>query len=292
MKNNDNFKLVFLVTLSLLLLSLNSILYKAAVINDSIDPFSYTFYRLFSAMFMLIAIYAYKYKKITFVVKKNWLSSFMLFVYAICFSYAYINMDAGFGTLLLFAVVQIVMVTMSLFHKEKLSIIKICGLIISLLGLLYLIYPRESFEIPIFYTIQMILSGTAWALYSVLGKKSSDALGNSTDNFIKASLYIVIFYFIFSTSPLHITSEGIVLAVISGAITSALGYLIWYQVVPQMQIVTASVVQLFIPIITIALSVGLLDEPLTFKLILATIIVTLGIGLTIYSKGISSKKLI
>jgi len=282
-KNNTKY-LFYLIVVSFVFLSLNSILYKAAVINDAIDPFSFTFYRLLSAMVMLTAIYTYKHKKITFQSKKNWISSFMLFLYAISFSYAYINIDAGLGTLLLFGVVQIVMVTTSLFHKEKLTILKVIGIVVSLLGLIYLIYPRESFEIPLFYTMQMILSGTAWAFYSILGKKSSDALGNSTDNFIKATLYIVVFYFIFEVGTLNVSAQGILLAIISGGITSALGYLIWYQVVPLMKIMTASVIQLFIPILTIALSIVFLDELLTFELIISTIVVTFGILLTIYSK--------
>ncbi|MGB3752064.1 MAG: DMT family transporter [Arcobacteraceae bacterium] len=288
-KNNTKY-LFYLILLSLVFLSLNSILYKAAVINDAIAPFSFTFYRLLSGMLMLMAIYVYKYKKITFQPKKNWVSSLMLFLYAISFSYAYINIDAGFGTLLLFGVVQIVMVTTSLFHKEKLSLLKITGLVVSLAGLIYLIYPRESFEIPLFYTIQMILSGTAWAFYSILGKKSFDALGDSTDNFIKASLYIIVFYFIFEIGTLHVSAEGFLLAIISGGITSALGYLIWYHVVPQMKIMTASVIQLFIPILTIALSVVFLNELLTFELIISTIVVTFGILLTIYSKKQNTTK--
>jgi len=282
-KNNTQY-LFYLILLSFVFLSLNSILYKAAVINDAIDPFSFTFYRLISAMFMLVAIYVYKHKKITFQPKKNWVSSLMLFLYAISFSYAYLHIDAGLGTLLLFGVVQIVMVTTSLFHKEKLTLLKLTGLVVSLLGLIYLIYPRESFEIPLFYTMQMIISGTAWAFYSILGKKSFDALGNSTDNFIKASLYIIVFYFIFEVGSLHISTEGVLLAIISGSITSALGYLIWYHVVPVMKIMTASVIQLFIPILTIILSVVFLDELLTFELIISTIVVTFGILLTIYSK--------
>jgi len=282
-KSNTQY-LFSLIVLSFVFLSLNSILYKAAVINDAIDPFSYTFYRLLSAMLMLIAIYTYKHKKITFQLKKNWVSSFMLFLYAISFSYAYINIDAGLGTLLLFGVVQVIMVITSLFYKEKLTLLKITGLILSLLGLLYLVYPQESFEIPLFYTIQMIISGTAWAVYSILGKKSSDALGNSTDNFIKASLYITLFYFIFEVGSLHITTEGLVLAIISGSITSALGYLIWYQVVPHIKIMTASVIQLFIPVLTIVLSIVFLDELLTFKLVISTIVVTFGIMLIIFSK--------
>jgi len=284
MKTNENTKLFFLIILSFVFLSLNSILYKTAVINDAIDPFSFTFYRLLSAMLMLTAIYVYKYKKITFQPKRNWVSSFMLFLYAISFSYAYLNIDAGLGTLLLFGVVQIVMVTTSVFQKEKLTILKILGIVVSLLGLIYLIYPRESFEIPLFYTLQMIISGTAWAFYSILGKKSFDALGNSTDNFIKASLYIIVFYFIFEVGSLHVTAEGFLLAITSGGITSALGYLIWYHVVPDMKIMTASVIQLFIPILTIALSVVFLNELLTFELIISTIVVTFGILLTIYSK--------
>jgi len=284
MKTDDNKYLFLLILLSLVFLALNSILCKAALLHNSIDPYSFTFFRLLFAMIMLLSIYFYRFKSITFIKNKNWLSSFMLFVYAISFSYAYINIDAGFGALLLFGVVQVVMVVSSLFHKEKLTFLKIAGLFLSLTGLIYLIYPKDSFEVSLPHALLMILAGIAWALYSVLGKKSIDAIGNTTDNFIKACLYITIFYFIFTVDTLYITQEGLLLAIISGAITSALGYIIWYQVLPQIKIVTASVIQLFVPIIAIGLSVLFLNESLTLDLIISTIIVTVGIVLTIFSK--------
>lgn len=207
----------------------------------------------------------------------------MLFLYAIAFSYSYLAMDAGFGTLLLFGIVQVVMILSSLYYKEKITSIQAIGIIISILGLVYMLYPKGNFEVSLFHAFLMIISGFAWATYSVLGKKSTDALKNTTDNFIKATLFIAISYFIVDLDSIYFNSEGLVLAIISGAITSALGYIIWYQVLPNISIVTASVVQLFVPIVAILLSVVFLEELLTLNLIISTIIVLAGILITVVS---------
>lgn len=285
---NKNYLFIFIL-LSLTFFALNSILCKAALLNHSIDPYSFTFFRLVSAMVMLLVLYFYKHKKVLLIKEKNWISSFMLFIYAVAFSYAYINIDAGVGALILFAVVQIVMVISSIVQKERFSLLKLFGIVVSFSGLIYLIYPKESFELSLFHVGLMTLSGLGWAFYSLFGKKSFDSFGNTTDNCLKASLYITIFYFVFPIKELFFTNQGLLLAIISGSITSALGYLIWYFVLPQIKIVTASVVQLFVPVIAIVLSVIFLDELLTFDLVISTIIVTLGIVMTIYSNTLSKQ---
>jgi len=194
------------------------------------------------------------------------------------------NIDAGLGTLLLFGIVQIVMIAVSIFYKEKLTLMKTAGISISLFGLIYMLYPQENFEVSLLHASFMVISGFSWAIYSIIGKSSKDALGNTTDNFIKASLFITLFYFIFPTDTITFNSQGLLLAIISGSITSAIGYIIWYQVLPNIKIVTASVIQLFVPIVAIILSVLFLDELLSLNLILSTLLVITGIVLTIFSK--------
>lgn len=209
----------------------------------------------------------------------------MLFLYAITFSYAYMNIDAGFGTLLLFGVVQVVMITSSIFYKEKLTLMKTAGISISLFGLMYMLYPQENFEVSLLHSSLMVISGFSWAIYSIIGKNSKDALGNTTDNFIKASIFITIVYFLFPFPTVTFNTQGLLLAVISGSITSAIGYIVWYQVLPNIKIVTASVIQLFVPIIAIILSVIFLNELLSLNLVLSTLLVITGIVLTIFQKN-------
>jgi drug/metabolite transporter (DMT)-like permease len=281
-KSNKN--IVILILISIFFLALNSILCKSALVTNDIDPYSFTFFRLLSAMVMLLILFYLKHKTITFHIRKNWLTSFMLFLYAITFSFAYMNIDAGLGTLLLFGVVQIVMIAGSLFYNEKLTLMKASGILISLSGLVFMLYPQENFEVSLFHASLMIVSGFSWAMYSILGKNSSDALGNTTDNFIKATLFITICYFVFPLDTLTFNTQGFVLAIISGSITSAIGYIVWYQVLPNIKIVTASVVQLFVPIIAIILSVIFLDELLSLTLIISTLLVIMGIVITIFSK--------
>lgn len=275
------------ICIALLFLALNSIFCKFALSNNFIDAFSFTMYRVLFGAITLILIYLYKRKKLHFSIKKNWLSSLMLFLYAICFSYSFLNIDAGVGTLLLFAVVQLVMVIFSLFHKEKINFQKIAGIFLALAGLIYLLYPKESFELSLFHAFLMIIAGISWAVYTVLGKKSSDSLYNTTDNFAKALIFIVIFYLLFSPEKSFISEKGILLAFISGSLTSAIGYLLWYEVLPKIQLITAGIIQLFVPIISIVISIIFLNESLTITLLLSTVIIFAGILLTIFSKKVS-----
>ena len=273
-------KLFILIFIALLFLAVNSILCKMAISTQNIDAFSFTILRIFSGAILLLGIYFYKNRNLKFDMKKNWLSSFMLFLYAICFSYSYINMFAGIGTLILFAVVQISMILIALFYKEKLTINKILGVIVAFGGLAFLLYPKEDFSLSFFHTFLMIISGIAWAIYSVIGKSSTNALLNTTDNFFKATIFTIIFM-VFFIKELKLDLYTSFLAVISGAITSALGYLIWYKILPKIQITTASILQLIVPILAIFLSVIVLDEKFSLELAISTFIILFGIFLAL-----------
>lgn len=276
-------KLFIFIFIALLFLSANSILARVAISTQNIDAFTFTFLRIFSGAILLLIIYFYKNKNLKLNFKKNWLSSFMLFLYAICFSYSFINMYAGIGTLILFAVVQLSMILIALFYKEKLTSNKIFGVLIAFSGLVYLLYPKEDFSISFFHAFLMIIAGISWGVYSVIGKKSTNATYNTTDNFLKASIFTIIFGVLF-VDFFKVDLFTFFIAITSGMITSALGYLIWYEVLPKIEIFTASILQLLVPIIAIFLSLIILDEKVSFELIVSTFIILLGIFIALKKK--------
>ncbi|MDY3199888.1 MAG: DMT family transporter [Arcobacter sp.] len=276
-------KLFIFIFIALLFLSANSILARVAISTQNIDAFTFTFLRIFSGAILLLIIYFYKNKNLKLNFKKNWLSSFMLFLYAICFSYSFINMYAGIGTLILFAVVQLSMILIALFYKEKLTSNKIFGVLIAFSGLVYLLYPKEDFSISFFHAFLMIIAGISWGVYSVIGKKSTNATYNTTDNFLKASIFTIIFGVLF-VDFFKVDLFTFFIAITSGMITSALGYLIWYEVLPKIEIFTASILQLLVPIIAIFLSLIILDEKVSFELIVSTFIILFGISIALKKK--------
>jgi len=280
-------KLVGLVFIVLLFFASNSILARMAIFTQNIDAFSFTFLRIISAMVVLLFIYFYKNKNLKIDFKSNYLSGFMFFLYAICFSYSYINMFAGIGTLILFAVVQLTMIILALFLNEKLTLKKFIGITIAFGGLVYLLYPKDDFTISYFHAFLMFLSAIGWAIFSVLGKKSNNATLNATDSFFKAfifTIFFAIFYLTFFGNSFKINSTTFFIATISGSITTAFGVFIWYSILPKMQIMTASIIQLIVPIIAIFLSVIFLNETFSFELFLSTIIILLGIFIALYKK--------
>jgi len=278
-----NYKLFILILITLFFFSTSSVLARAALAQDYIDAYSFTFFRLFSGSIILLIILYIRDKKLNLSLKKNWLSSFMLFLYAIAFSYSYLNLDAGIGALILFAVVQLFIILIALLKKEKLTTQKSIGILIAFSGLTYLLFPEESFSLSSFHVFLMIISGLAWGAYTILGKNSSDALYHTADNFTKTIIFSGIFYLLF-VSQTHISFNGIALAIVSGGITSSLGYVIWYYILPQIQIITSGIIQLIVPPIAIFLGVLLLNEEFTFKLFISTDIILSGIAIAILSR--------
>jgi drug/metabolite transporter (DMT)-like permease len=128
-----------------------------------------------------------------------------------------------------------------------------------------------------------MISGVAWGLYTIFGKRSSNATLNTTDNFTKSLIFVLIF-FAFFVKNINISTYGISLAFISGGITSSIGYLLWYHLLPNMKIITSGVLQLLIPPLAIFLGVIFLNEEVTSTLIISTILILFGILISIYKK--------
>ncbi len=276
-------KLSFLIFIAIFSLSTNPVLCRMAMISGNTDAFSFTFLRILSGTIFLLLISFFKYKSLNLNLKTNWLSSFMLFLYAITFSYSYIDMPAGVGTLILFAVVQLSMIFMAIFYKEKLTVNKFLGMSLAFAGLVYLLYPKNDFSLSLYHSFLMIISGIAWAFYTILGKKSKDAFFNTKDNFLKATIFTIIFAILY-VDNISFDNYTLFLAIFSGVVTSALGYIIWYIVIPQIQILTASILQLTAPVLAIMLSVVFLDELLNFELLVSTFVILFGIFVALFRK--------
>ncbi|WP_424688652.1 DMT family transporter [Halarcobacter ebronensis] len=272
--------IILLNIIALVFLASNSILCKLAIVNHYADAYSFTFLRLVFAALTLFFIVSLKERAVDLSLNKNWSSAFFLFLYAITFSYAYINLDAGLGTLILFAFVQLTITFYAIMNKEKICFKQAFGILTALLGLLYLFYPKDNFTISMEGFILITIAGISWGAYTILGKKSENALKDTNENFLKTIPFLFIYLLIFPIN-IEINIDGLILSFLSGAITSAIGYVIWYKVLDNISILTAGVIQLIVPVVAIFLSIILLNEPITITLLVSTALILIGIYLTI-----------
>ncbi len=216
----------------------------------------------------------------------SWLASLMLFIYAAGFSLAYLTLDTGTGALILFGSVQVTLVVTSLYLGERLGLIKWLGLIIALLGLAYLLLPAQnatSAPISPLGFILMAAAGIAWGGYTLIGKGSKTPLADTTGNFIKAvpmTVLLLPLLFYYSTA---LSFKGVVLAMSAGALTSGLGYSIWYLVLPNLSRIQASVLQLLVPVLATIGGIIFLQETLTTQLLIAMTMTLFGIFMVIYT---------
>lgn len=270
----------------------NSVLCRLALHEQAIDASSFTMIRLLSGALTLFVLFQITQAKsnakeaIQRNPNKEWLSAFMLFVYAICFSFAYISMDAGIGALVLFACVQITMITTSILSKQGLSLTKWSGVILAFVGLVYLVYTQGGLTNTNFTYISFILmavAGVAWAAYTILGKGAVNPLSMTYRNFAKSILFILPLPLLFIWFSPVITSQGVILALVSGAGTSALGYAIWYFALNGLSSVQAGVVQLSVPVITSLGGIIWLQEVLTLELIASQLMILGGIALVLFN---------
>jgi drug/metabolite transporter (DMT)-like permease len=129
----------------------------------------------------------------------------------------------------------------------------------------------------------MTAAGIAWGVYTLRGKGSTDPLGDTTGNFIRAVPMIAVAAIPFLSS-INLSTRGIVLAILSGAIASGVGYTVWYAALKNHTPTRAAVLQLSVPVIAAFGGVALLAEQLTNRLMIATVLILGGIALTIFGR--------
>lgn len=299
-------KTAFLILLAMSAFAGNSFICRLALASNTIDPISFTSIRLISGAFSLMLIvqimplFSSKVTENAFVKtskpslfnfnKSNISGSLMLFVYAILFSLAYIELDAGVGALLLFGSVQLTMLGFNWLKGGKVSIIEVFGIAIASLGLIVLLAPNE-FSPNLIASSLMVLSGIAWAFYTLIGQSSSSVNPtlNTAKNFtltipLVLALLLITFTFFTVNSFNKLSVNGVLLASLSGVVMSAVGYSIWYAVLPKLSIIVAACAQLSVPILAAIGGFILIDETLTLRFLVATVLTLSGISITVFFK--------
>jgi drug/metabolite transporter (DMT)-like permease len=273
-------RIVVLTSLAMIAFAGNSLLCRAALKHAGIDAASFTTIRLISGAMMLWLIV--RMGRGTQTGRGNWLSAIALFVYAAFLSYAYAGLTTAMGALLLFGAVQATMIGHGIWAGERLLKLQLVGLVIALAGLVGLLLPGLSAP-PLFSSILMLASGVAWGVYSLRGKGAGDALRVTAGNFLRAAP-IAAALSILMVNRTSLDSAGFWCAVASGALTSGIGYSIWYTVLPALKATKAATVQLSVPVIAALGGVVFLGEPITLRLLLASVAILGGIALVILEK--------
>ncbi|MEL7334381.1 MAG: DMT family transporter [Cyanobacteria bacterium J06560_2] len=275
----------FLLTgVTLIAFAANSLLTRMALGEGSIDAASFVSIRLASGAVMLLAITSITQKQRGLSFSKGpWTAAVMLFLYAIAFSFSYLQLAAGTGALILFGTVQITMILVALQQGEKPSKAEWVGLAIALLGLIYLVSPGLEAP-PVIGSVLMVISGIAWGFYSLLGRGSAQPVVNTMNNFIRA-VPLALGASLVSMSRLQVSAEGVLLAVLSGAIASGVGYALWYAALKGLTATRAATVQLAVPVLAAIGGTLFLQEALSMRLVLASVMISGGVGLAVLGQS-------
>ena len=264
-----------LTAVAMLAFAGNSLLCRLALQHSGIDPASFTSVRLTSGALVLWALVRWRGQRPA----GDWGSAAALFVYAAAFSYAYLSLSAGTGALLLFGAVQATMLGWGLWHGQRLGRGQTAGLVLAMGGLVALLLPGVTAP-PADGALLMTAAGVAWGVYSLRGRGAGDPTAVTAGNFVRASALAV---------PLALAAlpwaradvAGLLWALCSGAVTSGLGYAVWYTALKGLQPTSSASVQLSVPVLTALGGVALLSEPLTLRLVLCSAAILGGIACVI-----------
>ena len=270
-------RLALLTLLALLGFAGNSLLCRAALAHTSIDAATFTGVRLVAGALVLWLLVHLRGEVRPG--RGNWPSALALFAYAAGFSYAYIELTAASGALILFGAVQATMIGYGLWSGERMRALQVAGFVLACAGLVGLLLPGLSAPPP-FAAALMLGAGIAWGVYSLRGKGAGDPLQVTAGNFVRAAGLGLL---LAAAAWQHAAwdAAGLAYAIASGALASGVGYAIWYPAVPFLRATIAATVQLSVPVITALGGVLLLGEALTLRLLLASVAILGGIALVV-----------
>ena len=270
-------RLIALTTLTMIAFAANSVLCRMALKETALDAASFTSLRLLSGAAMLWLLM--RWQRQAPLQYGNWRSALALFIYAIALSFAYRSINTGAGALMLFGAVQATMLIAGFIAGERMSRMQSTGFVAALIGLVILVSP--GVEAPsVLDSLLMLASGVAWGIYSLWGRGLANPAAATAGNFMRAAPPALALAVI-ALPWLQWDARGALYAVLSGAVTSALGYVLWYRVLQHLRAMTASTVQLSAPIIAALGGVLLLGESFTADLLLASVLILGGIWLVL-----------
>nr|WP_252731265.1 DMT family transporter [Lentibacter algarum] len=272
----------WLVTLTMAAFAANSVITRLALATGATEPAAFAAIRLFSGALVLGGLASVRSGQVPWKGGST-VGVASLLAYVLGFSFAYVSLDAGAGALLLFGGVQVTMFAAALAGRERISAAKWAGTVLAFAGLCLLMWPSGEGAVTGLSVAMMLLAAVGWGVYSLVGRGAQDAMSATAGNFVLAAPFALLLWALVPSWP---TSEGVALACLSGAVTSGLGYALWYRVLPQLSVSTAAVAQLTVPVMAVLGGALLLDEMLSVKLLVSAAMVLGGVALSLYrTKG-------
>jgi drug/metabolite transporter (DMT)-like permease len=283
-------QLFLLTALTMTAFAANSVLNRWAVGHDLIDPVGFALIRLVSgAVVLAILLAARRLFSGRNMSPGNWparaIGAASLLVYLFGFSLAYRSLDAGIGALVLFGMVQITMFVGALIGRESVPARRWVGSIIAFLGLIYLLAPGGRAASSPTAALLMATAGIGWGVYSLSARNASDPLAATAWNFMLAVpvMLAVSWLALHGHNPV-VDETGIALAILSGAVTSGLGYALWYRVLPHLGAARGGVAQLTVPVIALAGGIAFLGEMMTLRFAIACVLVLGGVAFAMFGQ--------
>jgi len=271
-----------LTTLTMIAFASNSVLNRLALAQNTIDAASYTTIRLVTGAITLFVIASLQRKADQPILRGSWISAAFLFLYAITYSFAYLSLTAGTGALILFGSVQITMIIAALSSGERPHVLEWIGLFLAFGGLVYLVFPGLAAP-SLLGSVLMTIAGVAWGFYSIRGRGSQNPLADTAGNFVYAVPMVLTIRLVL-WNQVHLSTNGVLLATLSGMLASGVGYVIWYMALRGLTTTRAAIVQLSVPVIAAWSGVLLLSENISARLLFAGALILGGIGLSVLSR--------
>ncbi len=259
----------------------NSLLCRQALGHSAIDAASFSTIRLASGAATLLMI-SRSTGRGSFAIRGTWGSAALLFLYAVPFSFAYLSLSAGTGALILFGAVQATMLAGAVSSGERLHVVQWLGLVLAFCGLVYLVMPGVAAPSAIGCAL-MTVAGVSWGVYSLRGRRASDPLAETAGNFVRG-VPLAIVVGVVAASHAEASAQGVLLAVLSGALASGVGYVAWYAALTGLTSAQAASVQLAVPILAAAGGVVFLSEPVTVRLVLSSFLILGGVALALMGR--------
>jgi len=273
-------QLFLLVSLTMTAFAANSILNRVGIAAYGMDPMDFAAIRVVAGAVMLWALVLPRTAARPPVwVPKRMAGAVTLAIYMVGFSWAYISLGAGLGALILFGVLQVVVFGWAVWEGQTIPLQRWFGAAIALFGLCVLLWPAGQTAVPFWGALSMIAAGVGWAAYTLLGRAEADALGATAGNFLLCVPLTGLAMIMAGGGTLSVM--GVLTAIVAGAVTSGLGYALWYRVLPALQTTVAGIAQLSVPVIAVVAGVILLGEPLTLRLLTAGALVLGGIAFSL-----------